>query len=104
MQVDRLGALFQMLAIDRSQHCTAPGRQNAGRAKRQLINNGLLDVTKSFFAFPFEKLTDGQTDTLLDNLIGVQEWPTEAPGQLASDGRFSGAGETDKSDVGKGSQ
>lgn len=104
MQIHRIGALLQVLAIDRPQHRTAARRQNAGLAQRQLINDRLLEVTKWLLAFPFKERADGQADALLDDVIGVQEGPSQPSGQMAPDRGFSGAGKTDQSDVVKGSQ
>ena len=60
--------------------------------RRQISNGLLLDIPKSVFALAIEKFTNRTADTLLDNLIGVDEWELQALTQAPSHCGFSGAG------------
>ncbi len=83
----------QMLAIERTQDRTAAGRQNATRLQGQLVNDGFLDIAKTRLAFALEVVTDGATQALLDDVVGVDKGKLQPPGELSPDGGFTGTWE-----------
>ena len=63
MQVNRLAALAQMVAVSLPQDHTATCRQDTLLMLRQIAYHLLLNVTKGFFALALKELADGATNT-----------------------------------------
>ena len=69
---------------------------------RQVINHVFFDIPKPLFAFALKVFPDRTTETLLDNLIGINKGKLKPSGELTPKGGFTGAGEADEGYQGVG--
>jgi hypothetical protein len=86
-------AFVQGLAVGRTQHRPATGRKHAAGQRGQLIDHRFLDIAKARLPFPLKVVTDGATQPLLDDMVGVEKGQLQASGELTPDCGFTGAGE-----------
>ena len=66
------------------------------RVGGQFGNDSLLKIAKSRLSFPFEKLANRAAQTLLYDLVTVNEALAQAVSKAPADGRFTGTGQTDE--------
>jgi hypothetical protein len=65
---------------------------------RQFVEDGFLQITESGLAVTLKGNPDGTTQALFDEVIGVKKRKLEPPGELATDGGFTGAREAYQAD------
>jgi hypothetical protein len=85
-----------MLSIGLSQDRSAPRRQNTVMVFAEIVDDVLLNVAESLFALAVKKLTDGTTQALLNDAVGIQKRQAESTPHLSADGRFARSREANK--------
>ena len=68
-----MAPVMQPLAVGRTQHRTAAGREHPARQTRQLVNHRFLDIAEADLPFPLKIVPDGAAEPLLDDVVGVEE-------------------------------
>ena len=96
MQINNLPPAAQPLAVKWPQHGTTAGRQHTLMGLRQFINDAFFNIPKTLFTFTLKVFTNRATETLLDNLIGINKGKLKPSGELTPDGGFAGAWEADE--------
>jgi hypothetical protein len=82
MQINRLGPLMQMRAIGGSQNCATASGQHASAVLRELLNHLFLKVTKGLLTLAREKFTNRASNSLLNDLVRVNEFDIKPSGKL----------------------
>jgi hypothetical protein len=62
----------------------------------QLIQYSFFQITKRSFSVALKGLPDGAAQTLFNDVVRIKERKLQPPGELPTDGGFSGAWEADK--------
>ncbi len=84
MQINRLAALVQIVAVRLAQHDTAASRQHANAVLRQFTDHYLLKIAKCCLTLSLEKLADRAANPALYDEVRVEKPPFKPPGQLAA--------------------
>ena len=93
-----MAPVMQVLAVGRTKHRTAAGREHAACERSQLVDHRFLDIAEAALPFAVEIVADRAAQAFLDDVVGVEKGQLQAPGELPPDGGFTGAGEADEGD------
>jgi hypothetical protein len=55
----------------------------------QIVQDLGLDIPKTVFAFARKKLTNRTAQSLLNDVVRIDEWQAQSTGQLPSNGGFA---------------
>jgi hypothetical protein len=84
---------MQVIAVILSKYdATARGNHRWLVALRDFIDHLRLDIAKRLLALMLEVNADRAANTLLDQVIGVNEQQVQLPSHLPANGGFTGAG------------
>jgi hypothetical protein len=90
VEVDHLAPAAQVLPVDRIKDSASTRGQHNFRQLCQLVNDSAFPLAETGFTLKFENERDIDTGAGLDFMVAVVEGQTKLPGQLSTDGGFSG--------------
>jgi hypothetical protein len=73
IQIDRFSAFMEALAGGTAQHGSATGRNNSASVLGQLVQYSLLHIPKVCLAIAFKGLADRVTQTIFNNVVGIEK-------------------------------
>ena len=96
IQIDHPPGFVEPSAIFRVDNNAPPCCQNNSIRSGELLDSLSLPPPKAFLAFDFKDGRNRNTGSIDDLMVGIQERPRQAFGDLAPDGRFSSPHQSDE--------